>query len=329
MATPVPRSLRGVLLPPFFPLSPLLLLSTFLVLRRSALRLPRADAAAARAKGARVVAVTAGEAAGGGGGGSGGGGSAGGASGSGGGWWRQRRGRWQEWRQRLGWRWTRRQQGWGGRGGAGAAVVVAVEALAVARASSTLPRPRRSFPQATELPRWLDLLKKGIDIYALDFDAILSAMYVMSTSGEGAEYLSVPPDPGIRARASAAPGTRVSATPGAGEAAALGARVSPPLVSCPPPCSCRSLAHETSSGHHRLGHPSVQQLRAMHSRYLVSLACPGSYLSLPPLAAPDHVARPCVEGRQRAAPHSSSFPPTMLLADTPHGRVGPSPRPWS
>ncbi|CAI6000443.1 unnamed protein product [Closterium sp. NIES-64] len=88
---------------------------------------------------------------------------------------------------------------------------------------------RVQFPQATELPRWLDLLKKGIDIYALDFDAILSAMYVMSTSGEGAEYLCVPPDPGIRASASAAPGTRVSATPGAGEAAALGARVSPPL----------------------------------------------------------------------------------------------------
>ncbi|CAI5938194.1 unnamed protein product [Closterium sp. NIES-64] len=88
---------------------------------------------------------------------------------------------------------------------------------------------RVQFPQTTELPRWLDLLKKGIDIYALDFDAILSAMYVMSTtSGEGAEYLCVPPDPGIRVSASAAPGTRVSATPGAGEAAALGARLSPP-----------------------------------------------------------------------------------------------------
>ncbi|CAI7888656.1 unnamed protein product [Closterium sp. NIES-53] len=87
---------------------------------------------------------------------------------------------------------------------------------------------RVQFPQATELPRWFDLLKKGIDIYALDFDAILTAMYVMSTSGEGAEYLCVPPDPGIRTSASAAPGTRVSATPGAGEAAALGACASAP-----------------------------------------------------------------------------------------------------
>ncbi|CAI6000669.1 unnamed protein product [Closterium sp. NIES-65] len=62
VATPVLRSLRGVLLPPFFPLSPLLLLSTSLMLRRSGLRRLRAGAAAARAKGARAVAVTAGEA---------------------------------------------------------------------------------------------------------------------------------------------------------------------------------------------------------------------------------------------------------------------------
>ncbi|CAI6000511.1 unnamed protein product [Closterium sp. NIES-65] len=87
---------------------------------------------------------------------------------------------------------------------------------------------RVQFPHAAELPRWIDLLKKGIDIFALDFDAILSAMYVMSTSGEGAEYLCVPPDPGVRTSASAAPGTRVSATPGVGEAAALGACASAP-----------------------------------------------------------------------------------------------------
>ncbi|CAI6011608.1 unnamed protein product [Closterium sp. NIES-65] len=35
------------------------------------------------------------------------------------------------------------------------------------------------------------------------------------------------------------------------------------------PCSCRSLAHETVLWHHHLGHPTVQCLRAMHSRYLV------------------------------------------------------------
>ncbi|CAI7865618.1 unnamed protein product [Closterium sp. NIES-54] len=320
---------------------------------------------------------------------------------------------------------------------------------------------RVQFPQATELPRWVDLLKKGIDIYALDFDAILTAMYVMSTSGEGAEYLCVPPDLGIRTSASAAPGTRVSATPGAGEAAALGACASAPLgtestaalhtfildssasrcffrdrtaleplarpvavsladpsggpviatsstvLPCPAvpsgtlsglhlpsfstnlvagsalqdggvhqftpayervthctcartgrhlatftrqlgsdlytlttespqvaasasasasgqlsaPCSCRSLAHETVLWHHRLGHPSVQRLRAMHSRYLVS-GLPSVLPPLPPSPAPPCL--PCVEGRQRAAPHSS-FPPTTAPLQTLHMDVwGPA-----
>ncbi|CAI6006096.1 unnamed protein product [Closterium sp. NIES-64] len=287
-------------------------------------------------------------------------------------------------------------------------------------------------------------------------------MYVMSTSGEGAEYLCVPPDPGIRASASAAPGTRVSATPSGGEAAALGARVSPPLGTASTaalhtftldsgasrcffrdrttleplarpvavsladlsggsviatsstvlpcravpsgtlsglhlpsfstnlvagcalqdggvhqftpayervthctcartgrhlatftrqpgsdlytlttespqvaatasasasgqlsaPCSCRSLAHETVLSHHRLGHPSVQRLCAMHSRYLVS-GLPRVLPALPPSPAP--TCLPCVEGRQRAAPHSSSFPPTTAPLQTLHMDVwGPA-----
>ncbi|CAI5483318.1 unnamed protein product [Closterium sp. Yama58-4] len=95
---------------------------------------------------------------------------------------------------------------------------------------------RTQFPDATELPRWADLERKGVDIWALDFDAILTAMYAMFTSGEGAQYLRVPPDPGILTSEAAAlgasetatPGTRVSATSGDGEAAALGASESVP-----------------------------------------------------------------------------------------------------
>ncbi|CAI5469980.1 unnamed protein product [Closterium sp. Yama58-4] len=326
---------------------------------------------------------------------------------------------------------------------------------------------RTQFPDATELPRWFDLMKKGVDIYALDFDAILTAMYVMSTSGEGAQYLCVPPDPGIRTSEAAALGasetatlgTRVSTTPGAGAAAALGARESVPpgtestaalhtftldsgasrcffrdrtvleplarpvavsladpsggpviatsstVLPCPAvpsgtlsglhlpsfstnlvagcalqdggvhqftpayervthctcartgrhlatftrqpgsdlytlttespqvaasasasasgqlsaPCSCRSLAHETVLWHHRLGHPSVQRLRAMHKRYLVS----GLPRVLPPSPAPPCL--PCVEGRQRAAPHSSSFPSMIAPLQTLHMDVwGPA-----
>ncbi|CAI7760119.1 unnamed protein product [Closterium sp. NIES-54] len=79
------------------------------------------------------------------------------------------------------------------------------------------------------------------------------------------------------------------------------------------PCSCRSLSHQTVLWHHRLGHPSVQRLRGMHSRYFVS-GLPRVLPPLPPSPAPPCL--PCVEGRQRAAPHSSSFPPTKAPLQT-------------
>ncbi|CAI7740928.1 unnamed protein product [Closterium sp. NIES-53] len=82
-----------------------------------------------------------------------------------------------------------------------------------------------------------------------------------------------------------------------------------------PPCSYRLLSHQTLLWHHRLGHPSLPRLRGMASRVLVS----GLPRSLPPLPqglAPTCV--PCVEGRQRAAPHSSNFPPTEVPLQTLH-----------
>ncbi|CAI7806820.1 unnamed protein product [Closterium sp. NIES-53] len=217
-----------------------------------------------------------------------------------------------------------------------AAAMVVVEALAVARASSTLRRPRRSvsgtlstggggggfsctyvirtgdrtgqpcggphatqrcfarlndawrvqFPQATELPRWVDLLKKGIDIHALDFDAILTAMYVMSTSGEGAEYLCVPPDPGIRTSASAAPGTRVSATPSAGEAAALGA-----CASAPPGTESTTALHTFTldSGASRCFFRDRTALKPLARPVAVSLADPSGG----PVIATSSTVLPC------------------------------------
>ncbi|CAI7801661.1 unnamed protein product [Closterium sp. NIES-53] len=83
-----------------------------------------------------------------------------------------------------------------------------------------------------------------------------------------------------------------------------------------PPCSCHLLSHQTLLWHHRLGHPSPPRLRGMHSRLLVS----GLPRSLPPLPP----CLPCVEGRQRAAPHSS-FPLTTAPLQTLHMDVwGPA-----
>ncbi|CAI7806317.1 unnamed protein product, partial [Closterium sp. NIES-54] len=87
-------------------------------------------------------------------------------------------------------------------------------------------------------------------------------------------------------------------------------------------CSCRLLSHQTLLWHNRLGHPSLPRLRGMHSRLLVS----GLPRSLPPLPpSPGQPCLPYVEGRQRAAPHSSSFPPTTAPLQTLHMDVwGPA-----
>ncbi|CAI7844334.1 unnamed protein product, partial [Closterium sp. NIES-53] len=88
------------------------------------------------------------------------------------------------------------------------------------------------------------------------------------------------------------------------------------------PCSCRPLAHETLLWHHRLGHPSLPRLQSMASHALVS-GLPKSLPPLPPWPAPTFV--PCVEGWQRATPHSSSFPPTEAPLQTLHMDVwGPA-----
>ncbi|CAI7787075.1 unnamed protein product [Closterium sp. NIES-54] len=70
---------------------------------------------------------------------------------------------------------------------------------------------RVQFGDEAERPRWAELLRSGVDIYALDYDAILAAMYAFSVSAEGDCYRCVPSNLGIEA---AALGASESALPG-------------------------------------------------------------------------------------------------------------------
>ncbi|CAI7892193.1 unnamed protein product [Closterium sp. NIES-53] len=77
---------------------------------------------------------------------------------------------------------------------------------------------RTEFGDEAKRPRWLELLNSGVDIFALDYDAILAAMYALYVSVEGDCYLYVPPDLGIEA---AVLGASDSAFPGTPPAEAL------------------------------------------------------------------------------------------------------------
>ncbi|CAI7737643.1 unnamed protein product [Closterium sp. NIES-53] len=60
---------------------------------------------------------------------------------------------------------------------------------------------RTEFGDEVERPHWEELLRSGVAIFDLDYDAILSAMYALSASAEGDCYRCVPPDPDLEAAA--------------------------------------------------------------------------------------------------------------------------------
>ncbi|CAI7849423.1 unnamed protein product, partial [Closterium sp. NIES-54] len=77
---------------------------------------------------------------------------------------------------------------------------------------------RAEFGEEAKRPRWAELLRSGVAIFELDYNAILAAMYALSVSAEGDCYLYVPPDPGIEA---AALGASEFVLPGTAPAEAL------------------------------------------------------------------------------------------------------------
>ncbi|CAI7850235.1 unnamed protein product, partial [Closterium sp. NIES-54] len=77
---------------------------------------------------------------------------------------------------------------------------------------------RAEFGDKAERPLWAELLRSGVAIFDIHYDAILAAMYALSVSAEGDCYLCVPLDPGIEA---AALGASESALPVTAPAEAL------------------------------------------------------------------------------------------------------------
>ncbi|CAI7801377.1 unnamed protein product [Closterium sp. NIES-53] len=136
---------------------------------------------------------------------------------------------------------------------------------------------RAEFGDATELPRWLELARQRVDIFALDYDAILTAMYALSLSAEGDCSRCVPPDPGV---AAAALGASASGTPpGTAPAEALHSFTLDSGASC---CFFRdstTLTPLPAPVPVRLADPSGGPVVASSSTVLPCLAVPSGSLS--------------------------------------------------
>ncbi|CAI7742579.1 unnamed protein product [Closterium sp. NIES-54] len=175
---------------------------------------------------------------------------------------------------------------------------------------------RAEFGDTVELPRWQELLRQGVDIFALDYDAILTAIYALTIGAEGDCFLCVLPDPGIEA---AALGASEFALPGTTPTEALHTFT---LDAGASRCFFRNSTTLTplfAPVPVRLADPSGGPVLARSSTILL---CPAVSASLTALACPPCL--PCVEGRQRAAPNSS-FPPTIAPLQTLHMDVwGPA-----
>ncbi|CAI7910841.1 unnamed protein product [Closterium sp. NIES-54] len=143
---------------------------------------------------------------------------------------------------------------------------------------------RTQFPDATEIPRWGDLLKSGVAIFDLDYYATFAAMYAASISAEGDCYLCVPPDPGIEATAL---GAIESTAPGAGEAALSGTASAQVLhtftldsgASCSLFCDCTTLSPLSRPVAVSLADPSGGPVLAHSSMVLLCPAVPSGSLS--------------------------------------------------
>ncbi|CAI7888519.1 unnamed protein product [Closterium sp. NIES-54] len=199
-----------------------------------------------------------------------------------------------------------------------------------------------------------DLLRSGVAIFDLDYDAIISAMYALSFSAEGDCYRCVPPDPGI---AAAALGASAFGTPPAPLSllslhmswldwlTPLGAQS---IVTTTTPggqrvsiCTCTWVGRHLATFTRRPGSslftlatepPQVAASAQVSASGQVAASCSCRLLSHQTLLCYHRLGNPslpCLRGMHsrllRAAPHSSSFPLTTAPLQTLHMDVwGPA-----
>ncbi|CAI7768082.1 unnamed protein product [Closterium sp. NIES-53] len=147
---------------------------------------------------------------------------------------------------------------------------------------------RAEFGAAAEPPRWLEMIRQGVDIFALDYDAIHTAMYALPIRTEGDCSLCVLPDPGIEATAL---GASESALPGTAPAEALH-------------------TFTLDSGASRCFFRDSTTLTPLSAPVLVRLANPSGG----PILARSSTVLPCptVPSGSRAGLHLPSFPTNMV-----------------
>ncbi|CAI7917294.1 unnamed protein product [Closterium sp. NIES-54] len=142
---------------------------------------------------------------------------------------------------------------------------------------------RSKIPSPQQLREWFaqrgafgELLRSGVDIFALEFDAILAAMYALSVSAEGVCYQCVPPDPGIEA---AALGASESDLRGTAPAEALHTFTLDSGASCYFFRDSTTLTPLSALVPIRLAYPSGGPVLARSSTVLSCLAVPSGSLS--------------------------------------------------
>ncbi|CAI7730718.1 unnamed protein product [Closterium sp. NIES-54] len=132
---------------------------------------------------------------------------------------------------------------------------------------------RAKFGDEAERPRWAELLRSGVDIFALDYDAILAAIYALSVSAQGDCYLCVPPNPGVEA---ASLGAIEFSLPGTALAEAVNNFTLDSSASCCFFHDSTSLTHLSAPVPVRLADPSRGPVLARSSIVLPCLAVPSS-----------------------------------------------------